>query len=98
MYVPPGRTFTVMELGARKSLFGTAESVSTCRTRRDAVVGAAAPRDVRNGCPVNFQAGSSVPSEIGPSDHNETATWLSSGVGYRDCREEDKNQKKSAAV
>jgi hypothetical protein len=35
-----------------------------------------------------------VPAEVRYSDHNETATWLSRGVGQGDCREEDENEQK----
>ena len=31
MYVPPGRTLMVMELGSLMMTFGTAEIVKTCR-------------------------------------------------------------------
>ena len=54
--------------------------------------------NVRNGLAIDLQVGGKVPTEVRHSDHNETATWLSGGVGYRDCREEDENQKKSAVA
>jgi hypothetical protein len=39
-----------------------------------------------------------VPAEIRHSDDNHTTTRLSRGVSKRDCRQENKNQKKSADV
>ena len=68
------------------------------RPGRDAVVVAATLDNVRNGLAIDLQIGGKVPAEVRHSDHNETATWLSRGVGYRDCREEDENQKKSAEI
>ena len=68
------------------------------RPGRDAVVVAATLDNVRNGLAIDLQVGGKVPAEVRHSDHNETATWLSDGVGYRDCREEDKNQKESAVA
>ena len=54
--------------------------------------------NVRNGLAIDLDVGGKVPAEVRHADHNETATWLSRGVGYRDCREDDENQKKSADV
>ena len=54
--------------------------------------------NVRNGLAIDLKIGGNVPAEVCHSDHNETATWLSGGVGYRNCREEDENQKKSAVA
>ena len=65
---------------------------------RDAVVVLATLDNVRNGLAIDLQIGGKVPAEVCHSDYNETATWLSGGVGYRDCREEDGNQKKSAVA
>ena len=31
--------------------------------------------------------GGKIPAEVRHSDHNETATWLSRGIGCVDCRE-----------
>jgi len=68
------------------------------RTSRDAVVVPATLDNVPNGLAIDLQIGGKVPAEVRHSDHNETATWLSRGVGYRDCRKEDENQKKSADI
>src|SRR6476620_10966179 len=65
---------------------------------RDAVVVPATLDNVRNGSAIDLQVGGNVPAEIRHPDHNETAAFLSCGVGYRDCREEDENQKKSAEI
>ena len=65
---------------------------------RDAVVVPATLDNVRNGLAIDLQVGCKVPAEVRHSDHNETATWLSRGVGYGDCKEEDENQKKSADI
>ena len=65
---------------------------------RDAVVVPATLDNVRNGLAIDLKVGGKIPAEVRYSDHNETATWLSGGVGYRDCREEDENQKKSAVA
>jgi hypothetical protein len=46
----------------------------------------------------DLDIGGNVPAEVRHSDHNETATGFSRGVGNRDCREDDENQKKSADV
>ena len=46
-------------------------------------------------CPIDLQIDSNIPAEVRRSDHNETAAWLSYGVGYRDAGVDDKNQKKS---
>jgi len=54
--------------------------------------------NVRDGLAVDLQVGGKVPAEVRHSDNDETAIWLSSGVGYRGCREEDENQNKSADV
>ena len=68
------------------------------RPGRDAVVVAATLDNVRNGLAIDLQVGGKVPAEVRHSDHNETATWLGRAVGYRDCRKEDENQKKSADI
>ena len=65
---------------------------------RDAAVVPATLDNVRNGLAIDLKVGGNVPAEVCHSDHNETATWLSRGVGQRDCREEDENQKKSADI
>jgi len=48
------------------------------------------PDNVRDCLAIDLEISSNVPAELRDSDHNETATWFS-GVGYRDCREEDEN-------
>ena len=48
---------------------------------RDAVVVPATLDNVRNGLAIDLQVGGNVPAEVRHSDHNETATWLSRGVG-----------------
>ena len=50
----------------------------------DAVIVAATLDNVRNGLAIDLQVGGQVPAEVRHSDRNETATWLSRGVGYRD--------------
>ena len=62
----------------------------------DAVIVPATLDNVRNRLAIDLQINSNIPAEVRRSDHNEAATWLSRGVGYGDCREEDENQKKSA--
>ena len=54
---------------------------------RDAVVVPATLDNVRNGLVIDLKVGGKVPAEVRHSDHNETATWLSRGVGCLDCRE-----------
>ena len=68
------------------------------RTSRDAVVVPATLDNVRNGSAIDLKVGGKVPAEVRHSDHNETATWLSRGVGRRDRREEDENEKKSVDI
>jgi hypothetical protein len=51
--------------------------------------------NVRNRLAIYLKVCGKVPAEVRDSDHIETATWLSSSVGCRDCRKEDENQKKS---
>ena len=63
---------------------------------RDAVIVPATLDNVRNRLAIDLQIGSNIPAEVRRSNHNETATRLSRGIGYRDSREDDKNQKKSA--
>jgi hypothetical protein len=62
------------------------------------VVVSATLDNVGNGLAVDLQVGGKVPAEVRHSDHNEMATCLSRGVDYRDCKEEDENQKKSAGI
>ena len=47
----------------------------------DAVVVPATLDNVRNGLAIDLKVGGKVPAEVRYSDHNETATWLSRGVG-----------------
>jgi hypothetical protein len=51
------------------------------RTSREAVIVSATLDNVRNGLAIDLQIGGKVPAEVRHSDHNETATWLSRGVG-----------------
>jgi hypothetical protein len=48
---------------------------------RDAVVVPATLDNVRNGLAIDLKVGRKIPAEVRYSDHNETATWLSRGVG-----------------
>ena len=54
--------------------------------------------NIRDRLPIDLEVGGKVPAEVRHSDDNETATRLSGGVGHRDSREDNKNQKKSADV
>jgi len=47
----------------------------------DAAVVPASLDNVRNGLTIDLKAGRTIPAEVRYSDHNETATWLSRGVG-----------------
>ena len=68
------------------------------RPCRDVVVVPATLDNVPDALAIDLEVGGKVPAEVRHSDHNETATSLSRGIGYRDCREEDENQEKSADV
>jgi protein-L-isoaspartate O-methyltransferase len=68
------------------------------RPCRDVVVVPATLDNVPGALTVDLKIGGKVPAEVRHSDHNETATWMSRGIGWRDCREEDRNQKKSAEI
>ena len=48
---------------------------------RDEVVVAATLDDIRHGSSIDLEVDRKVPAEVRHSDDNETATWLSSGVG-----------------
>jgi len=58
----------------------------------------AALDNVRHGSTIDLQVGRKIPAKVRRSDDNETTFWASGGVGNRDRRKEDKNQKKSADV
>ena len=53
--------------------------------------------DVGNGLAIDLQVRCEVPTEVGYSDDNETAS-RSGGVGCRDCRKENENKNKSAEI
>ena len=59
---------------------------------RDSVIVPATLHKVRNRLAIDLQIGGNIRAEVRRSDHNETATWLIRGVGYRDSRKDDKNK------
>ena len=63
---------------------------------RDGMIVFATLDDVRDRSAIDLEISDHVPTEIGHSDHNQTASTRSGGVGDRDCREENENQNKSA--
>ena len=48
---------------------------------RDGVVVPATLDNIRYGLAIDLKAGRKIPAEVRYSDHNETATWHSRGVG-----------------
>jgi len=66
--------------------------------RGDEAIVSATLNNGRDRSAIDLKIETNVPSEIRRSDDNEAAPWFSRSVGYRDCREEDENKKKSADV
>jgi hypothetical protein len=48
---------------------------------RDVVVVPATLNNVPDGLAIDLKIGGKVPAEVCYSDHNETATWMSRGIG-----------------